>query len=236
MVVAVAGFDSRVRRRSVHVDGVLDCAKNFEAASVKVKLKKFPLVALIGVPVVLWTAGLLCFAETVRLTEAIVTLTGGTDRVATGADLLKREKAEKLLISGVNQAVDWNLLSRTVEALPEELADRITLGHIACDTWENALESRYWMRKNGFKSLRLVTAAYHMPRSLSEFKNVMPDVLIIPHPVFPAGFKHDEWWKYPGTAALLISEYNKFLLVSVRHMLPFIPEKITPDDNMMCAK
>ena len=144
----------------------------------KVKLKKLPLVALIGVPVVLWTAGLLCFAETVRstdfdaetVTEAIVTLTGGTDRVATGADLLKREKAEKLLISGVNQAVDWNLLSRTVEALPEELADRITLGHIACDTWENALESRYWMRKNGFKSLRLVTAAYHMPRSMMNFE------------------------------------------------------------------
>lgn len=208
------------------------------------KRTKIILTVCAGVLVCTWTAGLFAFAAKVRstgrdeetVTEAIVTLTGGTDRVSTGAELLKLGKADKLLISGVNKAVDWTLLSRTIETLPDELAERITLGHIACDTWENALESRYWMEKNGFSSLRLVTAAYHMPRSLSEFKNVMPDFKIIPHPVFPANFKHDEWWKYPGTTALIISEYNKFLLVALRHKLPFVTDKTISDDNLMCEK
>lgn len=204
----------------------------------KIKSKKS--ASVIGICLLLiWTAGLFSFANRVRSadrdeetkTNAIITLTGGTDRVATGTGLLKQGKAEKLLISGVNRSVDWTLLSRTIETLPDDIADKITLGHIAADTWENALESKVWMQENGFSSLRLVTAAYHMPRSLAEFKDVMPDATIIPHPVFPANFKHDEWWKYPGTAALLISEYNKFLLVSLRHLLPFFPDKTIPKNK-----
>lgn len=237
MVMDVAFPDSRFRRHFIDSDGILDGTKDFKATAVKIKSKKF---AVAGILVVLiWGAGLFSFASRVRSTakddetrtDAIIALTGGTDRVATGTELLKRGKAEKLLISGVNRAVDWNLLSRTIETLPDDIADKITLGHVAADTWENALESRNWMEKNGFSSLRLVTAAYHMPRSLSEFKNAMPDATIIPHPVFPANFKHDEWWKYPGTAALLISEYNKFLLVSLRHLLPFFPDKTISEDE-----
>ncbi|CCZ21743.1 uncharacterized protein BN820_00548 [Acetobacter sp. CAG:977] len=202
----------------------------------KLKSKKFAALFMLCL-LLMWGVGLILFAQRVRNaeidetaeTDAIVTLTGGTDRVATGTALLKNGKAKKLLISGVNQSVDWSLLSQTIETLPEDIADKITLGHVALDTWENALESKNWMLKNGFSSLRLVTAAYHMPRSLAEFKNAMPDFFIVPHPVFPANFKHDEWWKYPGTAALLISEYNKFLLVSLRQALPFFPKKSIPD-------
>ena len=37
----------------------------------------------------------------------------------------------------------------------------------------------------GFHSLRLVTASYHMPRSMLEFARAMPDIAIVPNPVFP---------------------------------------------------
>ncbi len=176
-----------------------------------------------------WTGGLFWFASLVNrgpkdletTTDAIVALTGGTQRVAAAVDLLKRQKAEKLFISGVNEKVDWILLAETIDELPENLGDKITLGHIAGNTRENALESRDWISRNGFKSLRLVTASYHMPRSLSEFKDVMPDIEIIPHPVFPQTVKHDEWWKWPGTFSLITSEYMKFLVVALSHVLPF---------------
>ena len=185
----------------------------------------------------LLTGGLIWFASLVNrapkdvttVTEALIVLTGGTERVATAVDLLKQEKAEKLLISGVNKKVDWVLLAQTINELPEQLADKITLGHVACNTRQNALESKDWLERNRFQSVRLVTASYHMPRSLSEFKNVMPDMKIIPHPVFPQTVKHEEWWKWPGTFALITSEYVKFLFVSIKHVFPFIHDSFNAE-------
>lgn len=39
----------------------------------------------------------------------------------------------------------------------------------------------------------------------------MPDVEIAAHPVFPDQLRRDAWWRSPGTAGLLIDEYNKYL-------------------------
>ena len=63
--------------------------------------------------------------------------------------------------------------------------------------------------------MRLVTASYHMPRSLMEFRRVMPDVRLIAHPVFPAHVRIDAWWRWPGTASLLAGEYIKYLVAAV---------------------
>src|SRR5262249_34733252 len=76
-----------------------------------------------------------------------------------------------------------------------------------------------FMRDEGYSSLRLVTASYHMRRSLLEFHRAMPEVTMIPHPVFPEGFRAGEWWRWPGTLNLLISEYSKFLAAVVRQAL-----------------
>ena len=191
------------------------------------KIRRFCLYVLLPC-LALWITGLLCFAALVNKkpvdentkTEAIVALTGGTERLATAVELLKQGKAQKLLISGVDRKVDWLNLAQTIDELPPELNDKIVLGHVARNTTENALESLAWMKRNGFTSLRLVTASYHMPRSYSEFKTVMPDIKILPHPVFPQTFKHADWWKWRGSTALIVSEYTKFLFVSLRNLLP----------------
>jgi len=75
------------------------------------------------------------------------------------------------------------------------------------------------MRANKLSSLRLVTAAYHMPRSLLEFSDVLEDVKITPHPVFPDHVKQSKWWAFPGTFALTVTEYNKLLLAWTRQSL-----------------
>ena len=84
------------------------------------------------------------------------------------------------------------------------------------DTIENASETATWSSRHRISSLRLVTAAYHMPRSMLEFRQAMPDMRIVSNPVFPDHVKQDEWWVWPGTATLFISEYNKFLMAWVR--------------------
>ena len=58
----------------------------------------------------------------------------------------------------------------------------------------------------------MVTGAYHMPRSLLEFRRAMPGAVLIAHPVFPTHVKLSQWWRWPGTASLVATEYSKYLM------------------------
>lgn len=182
----------------------------------------------IGLPVVIavaavWTGGLVWFAaripppgsgDTVR-TDAIVVLTGGSGRLDEGLRLLSAKRADKLFVSGVYRGVDVAALLRLARQEPGSLECCIMLGYAADNTVGNARETAAWMKAEGYKSLRLVTASYHMPRSLMEFRRIMPGVELVPHPVFPARFKQSQWWRWPGTAGLIAREYNKYLMASL---------------------
>jgi uncharacterized SAM-binding protein YcdF (DUF218 family) len=178
-------------------------------------------VALVAV--LAWGAGLIWFTESLprdvdnpfEVTDAIVVLTGGTGRLAAGLELLARGRAAKLFVSGVYRGIEVDEILRVFRQAPEELECCVALGHSATDTRSNAHETARWMALEGFSSLRLVTASYHMPRSLVEFRRVMPDVRLIAHPVFPAHVRIDAWWQWPGTASLLAGEYTKYLVAAV---------------------
>ena len=152
-------------------------------------------------------------------TDAIVVLTGGSERLTTGLDLLARDRADKLFVSGVYRGVEVAELLVLSRNAPAELECCIVLGYSADDTVGNASETATWMRQEGFGSLRLVTSNYHMPRSLLEFREALPDVEIRPHPVSSATVHLDSWWMWPGTAQLIFVEYNKFLVAYLRIMV-----------------
>jgi len=185
-----------------------------------------PVVAVVLMAAVVpWTAGLVHFAHALpdrvtdpdSRTDAIVVLTGGSDRVATGLRLLAENKADCVFISGVAPGVEVGQVMRLAGSPSRALEDRIEAGHGARDTEGNAEETAAWIHERGYRSLRLVTAAYHMPRSLLEFQALLPEVRVVPHPVFPEHVKQSVWWFRPGTAALIIGEYNKYLLTSIEH-------------------
>lgn len=179
--------------------------------------------------VLVWLAGLAVFARFAaqppadaadeRVTDAIVVLTGGSERLATGFELLARDRAAKLFVSGVYQGVEVIELLALQREDPGELECCVVLGYEAADTEGNARETAEWMATEGFRSLRLVTANYHMPRSLVEFRRHLPDAEIVPHPVTPATVRLDAWWRWPGTATLLVSEYNKYLFARLRALV-----------------
>ncbi len=175
----------------------------------------------------LWIAGLFLFAahiqslteplidDRLEKTDAIVVPTGGSERVSTGVALLQAHAAEKLFISGVYQGVSPRHVLNS--PIPDDLRECcITLGYNAESTTGNAEETREWVESRHYKSLRLVTANYHMPRSLMAFHHAMPDVTIIPHSVTPDTIKLDQWWKHSGTAILLVSEYTKSIILFTR--------------------
>lgn len=186
-------------------------------------------LAVIGVSacLVAWTAGLISYAsqvprdvsDTTTPTDAIVVLTGGSERISTGLDLLTRGLASRLFISGVGPTVSADALVDGATPDREALLEKIAVGAEAEDTPGNAIETAKWARSHQVGSIRLVTAAYHMPRSLRELERTMPDVTVIPHPVFPDQVKFDGWWRYPGTTGLLSREYTKYLLATVRLIL-----------------
>jgi len=174
-----------------------------------------------------WAGGLVWFVDRIaaippgdgRTTDAIVVLTGGSGRLAAGLRLLAAERADKLFVSGVYHGVDVAELLRVSRRAPGELECCIVLGYRADDTVGNARETAAWMTAEGYRSLRLVTANYHMPRSLVEFHRVLPQAEILPHPVAPSVVRLEEWWRWPGTTALLVREYNKYLVSLARAWL-----------------
>ena len=184
-------------------------------------------MSLAGLCLALWVVGLVVFAaglprevaDPARRSDAIVVLTGGSGRLRQGFDLLTQERAQQLFVSGVERGVKVGELLRIDRIAPPELACCVALGYQAGDTRGNALETAEWMREQGFASLRLVTASYHMPRSLLEFHYAMPEIEILPHPVFTVHFKQADWWRWPGSASLLAREYSKYLAAWLRGQL-----------------
>ena len=177
------------------------------------------IAGLVAAAALAWVCGLLWFASTIPTTvddtsthtDAIVVLTGGSERIETGLALLEEGLASHLFVSGVGgQVKTGDLLPRSHNLRPE-LLDNITVGTAAGNTPGNAIETAVWARATDVHSIRLVTAAYHMRRSLLEFHAAMPSVMIVPHAVFPPNVKTD-WWRWPGTASLIAREYTKFVV------------------------
>lgn len=147
--------------------------------------------------------------------DAIVVLTGGTDRrIEAGLKLLRGGLGKRMLITGVNRKI------KAEDFLaPSEGSARccIDLGYDAMDTIGNAAETRRWAEALHYKRLIVVTSSYHMQRSLTELALAMPEVELIAHPVLPRIFSDGPWWLRPSAARLLVAEYLKLIQSYARY-------------------
>lgn len=146
-------------------------------------------------------------AEPQKQTEAIVVLTGGKNRIYEGLKLFSQNSAPKLFITGVNESVTKNDITKIWSKKDDLPRCCIILGHKATTTLENAVETQNWITENKIKSIRMVTSAYHMDRAKLEFHNLMHDIEIIPHPVEKQDppLSDIRFWK------ITFSEYNKII-------------------------
>jgi len=143
--------------------------------------------------------------------DGIVVLTGGGTRLDRADELLERGLGKRLLISGVDLVASKETLKHLIQGGPrfDCCAD---LGYAAEDTHDNAQETADWARAHHFHRLILVTARYHMPRSLREFSAAMPDMRFVPYPVEQSRLDLADWWRHPRTVFLLHREYVKYLV------------------------
>jgi uncharacterized SAM-binding protein YcdF (DUF218 family) len=151
--------------------------------------------------------------------DAIVALTGSDDRLYAAVALLEHGVGQRLLITGVHPFMRKALLRPLLHGGTrfDCCAD---LGFVATNTHGNAMETAGWARAHGFRSLVVVTANYHMPRSLEEFSAAMPDVKLVPYPV-PEIVAAHRWWLDPAAIRTLQYEYAKYLgSVALRTVYP----------------
>jgi len=142
--------------------------------------------------------------------DGIVVLTGGETRLDRAAALFEHGVGKRLLISGVDEATTKETLKHLVHG-GRRFDCCADLGYAAEDTRGNAQETADWARAHDFHRLILVTARYHMPRSLQEFATAMPHVHFLPYPVEQERMDLADWWLHPHTMFLLHREYVKYL-------------------------
>ena len=182
-------------------------------------------LAAIAAAVIGLAVGFIAFVTDVSVTrppptiqaDGIVVLTGGSARIDAALHLLAAHRASRLLISGVNPAVDSSAIAGTVDPdLTSVIACCVDLGHQARDTIGNAAETRDWVRQHHYGSLIVVTSDYHMPRTLAELADALPDVTLTPYPISNPDLHLTDWWNEPEAFALLLREYGKYLLAAAR--------------------
>jgi len=166
-----------------------------------------------------WLAGLSAFVndmasmpipKPLQKLDAIVVLTGGSNRIDAGFNLLEHGFGKKLFISGVYKGLDVNRLLKRWKAEPQSKLDCcVVLGFEADNTVGNAVETAEWLHKEGFHSIYLVTANYHIRRALLEFRRLAPDVAITPYPVVPDKYEN----------FLIMREYAKYIAAYIRSLL-----------------
>ncbi len=162
-------------------------------------------------------------------------------RIAEGARLLDEGRAERLLISGVNQKIGRPSLLK-LSGLGEQTLQLLRRsGLCGPGHHRNAAETRRWAEALHYNKLIVVTASYHMPRSLAELARVMPETELIPHPVVPESLRVKTWWLNRTALRILVAEYVKFLpaaarLAAARGVGPWYSAPVTSASNLPRVK
>lgn len=160
--------------------------------------------------VILYALGFALFGVTlgkpaqanVSRTDGIVVITGGAGRIEHGVDMLNAGMAKRMLVAGADPAVTKADLIRRLGGKRRLVECCVDLGSESVDTRSNAEETRRWLERKGFKSVRLVTSNWHMRRARYEFRRELGDN----YQVIPDAVRTE-----PGFTTLF-GEYNKYLL------------------------
>ncbi len=157
----------------------------------------------------IWLFGFLWFAlflpqpaDADEATDGIVVLTGSAGRIDRGLDLLRRKKGQELLVSGVDRDVKPAEFAKAYKVPRDLMKCCVTLGREAVDTRSNAVETSDWLARRQYRSVRLITADWHMRRARYELVQQLRA---------PVAIVTDAVASRPTLFALL-REYNKYVL------------------------
>lgn len=184
--------------------------------------------------ILLWAVGLVAFTMNVvtmspqnedETTDAIVVLTGGSERVEEGLKLFATGRASHLFISGVHEDVKKSEITGLWKGNTAMPPCCVTLGYEATTTEQNALETRKWLEEQDYQSIRLVTGNYHMPRAYNELAHALPGIDIYANPMKQPDLDYFS----TRFGKLVFIEYHKWLYRKVTLL-------ITPQEPLQQAE
>lgn len=203
----------------------------YDGAEARLPKRRTPLRRFLraaGLAVVLTLAlffgGFLYFADLVTSlsappdikADAIVVLTGGSQRLNQAIELLSEGAGKRLLISGVHHTTTRSQIRRITESSDSLFRCCVDIGYEALDTVGNAAETVDWIRKHGYRRVLVVTNNYHMPRSLLELRRADPVTDFVAYPVVNSDLKARNWFADPQTMRVMLSEYLKIVAAGMR--------------------
>lgn len=163
---------------------------------------------LLSFIILVWTIGFVLFAGFLprpageQKTDGIIVLTGGPNRIERGLAVLEKGEAKRMLVSGVNLTVRPRDFLIMFHVSPKLFACCVDLGQDAVDTRSNGEESAEWVKRHGYKSIRLITTDWHMRRARYELGQALPkNVTILSDAV-----------RSEPDLRILLTEYHKYLL------------------------
>lgn len=180
-------------------------------------------VAALLILMMVWFVGLLAFtsridqstpAQEPPVADGVVVLTGASNvRLEVATKLLEAGKGKRLLISGVNREASREDVLGVTKAVRPIYECCVDLGYSAANTIGNANETAEWAKAKDYNSLIVVTADYHMPRSMLELHATMPNATLYPYPVVTESLNAHRWWKGGTSARRMTVEYCKYLAI-----------------------
>ncbi len=180
--------------------------------------------AALLIVVMVWFVGLLAFTSRVEqstppaeppVSDGVVVLTGASNVRLGGGDQA----------AGSRQGQAPADLGRQPRGLARGRAGRDQgrrgRSTTAASTWATRpptpsatpARSAEWAKAKDYHSLIVVTADYHMPRSMLELHAAMPDVTLHAYPVVTESSNAHRWWKGGTSARRMIVEYCKYLAI-----------------------
>jgi uncharacterized SAM-binding protein YcdF (DUF218 family) len=135
-------------------------------------------------------------------TDGIVVLTGSAGRIERGLELLRSKRSEDMLVSGVDRDVKPAEFAAAYKVPRDLMKCCVKLGREAIDTRSNAVETSAWVEKRKYRTIRLITADWHMRRARYELTQQLQG---------PVTIVTDAVGSKP-TLLVLFREYNKYVL------------------------
>jgi uncharacterized SAM-binding protein YcdF (DUF218 family) len=170
----------------------------------------------------------LIFEQNPQKADVIVVLNGrDTERSLAAVDLYNKGYSNLIVMStGSKQPGSdefWKrvgnnfngkiFFQRAVEAMGVPESSFKFIGNGVTSTYDEAVATSEFLRKQGYKSILLVTSKWHSKRAYLTFRSVLKndEIKIIMQPSRYDAFRPDAWWKNRNDAELVFDEYVRLI-------------------------
>lgn len=158
-------------------------------------------------------------ADNLYRADAIVVVSGDSDRMKQAINLYKQGYAPKLILSGAaKEGFTSNALAMHIEASQSGIPNEaVILEENANNTYENALYTKEIVLSQGMKNIILVTSPYHQRRVYETFKNMFKEsgIQLQNSPSIYSSWKPNDWWNTERESHLTQEESIKVLWSAV---------------------